>query len=72
MTEPDKRTHVELYQEVLGSGWTPGNQMRTSYGMSVTFRKGFETSDYPGMESRVAHGKDVDDAMRKFLTELKE
>lgn len=72
MSAQDKRTHAELYQEVLGADWGISNTMYTSYGATVTFRKGPFTFDFPSLETKDVHGKDEDDAMRKFLAQLKE
>jgi len=57
--------------QVLPADWNIGTTQITSHGVTLTFRKHF-TSDVPGMETRTVHGKDQDDAIRKFLTELKE
>jgi len=61
---------LEPDHQVLPADWNIGNTQVTSYGVTLTFRKHY-TSDFPGMETRTVHGKDRDDAIRKFLAELK-
>lgn len=62
---------LDLYHKVLDADWNIGTTEITTYGVTLTFRKHY-TSDFPGMETRTVHGKDRNDAIRKFLAELGE
>ncbi len=61
----------DLYHTVLDADWNIGSTEVSSYGVTLTFRKHY-TSDFPGMETRTVHGKDRNDAIRKFLKELEQ
>lgn len=65
------RRDLEPDHQVLPADWNISAHKRSTYGVTVVFRKHY-TSDVPGMETRTVHGKDRDDAIRKFLLELKE
>jgi hypothetical protein len=67
----DDRTEDELLQEIRRFDWNLGHTAHTTRGVTATFRKHY-TTFLPGMETRDVTGKDLRDAIRKFLAELNE
>lgn len=65
----DERTEDELLQEIRRADWNLGRSVHVYQGVTATFRK-HETAFLPGVETRDVTGKDLRDAMRKFLAEL--
>jgi hypothetical protein len=67
--DQNERTHEELRRTLMMHDWNIGAWADGTSGVTLTFRKHY-TSDAPGVETRRVHGKDEDDAIRTFLTEL--
>lgn len=68
----EQAEHTDLYHKVQAAGWTIGSTSITSYGVMLVFRKWPYTSDFPDLETKTAHGKDRNDAIREFLKKLEE
>jgi len=56
----------------LDAGWNIGTTGYTTYGVTLTLRPEPYTSNFEGMPTRTAYGKDTNDAIQKFLKQLEE
>lgn len=51
-----ERTYDELLNEVIDAGWNIGELVRSTHGVTMTFRRHY-TSDSQGIETKEAFGK---------------
>ncbi len=68
----DDSEYFDLLDQVSTRGWTHSMSKYSTSGVEEIFRQGPYTSDFPGMVTRSAHGKNKTEAVRNFLKQLDE
>ena len=66
----DNTERTDLERRISEAGWHILRDEQVGEGYVVEFQQGDYTEYHPGAETRASHGRDRNDAYRRFLEEL--